>query len=391
MTLNEVITQLYQNAPAFATRMNNAGVVPSDIQTIDDLTALPVLRKDDLIALQKENPPFAGFLAVPLSELATVYQSPGPINEPHIGTIDGGNWAIALRAGGFKKGEVVLNALSYHMTPAGASLENSLRAVECVVIPGGIGNQEQQILAMAQFGATGYVGLPSYLKSLLDNAKKLGVPLQLNKALVLAEPFPESLRQELAAHGVTALQAYGSAECGNLGYETAELNGWHVPDNVLLQICDINTGEPLAAGETGEVIVTLLNPTYGATIRFGIGDLSAIIPSSLTDGGPMRIAGWQGRVGAATKVRGMFLHPIQLGTMMKRFPQVIRYQAVVTRSNHKESLALEIVTAVNADTTSLAQQIEKAAREAIKFRLTVKIVKQIPHDALPIRDERTWD
>ena len=393
MTLNEVITHLYTNAPAFKTRMQQANLTPSDIETATDLTKLPVFRKDDLIALQKENPPFGGLLALPMEELAAVYQSPGPINEPRVSLEESGNFSIALKAGGFQKGDVVLNALGYHMTPAGASLESSLQTVGCVVIPGGIGNQEQQIQAMAQFGATGYVGLPSYLKALLDKAKALGIELKLKRAFVLAEPFPESLRAEFATQGIQTLQAYGTAECGCLGYETPELDGWHVPDNIILQICDINSGDPLPAGETGEVVATVLNQHYGATIRFGVGDLSAIIPESLTDDGPVRIAGWQGRVGAATKVRGMFLHPTQLAVMMKRFPQVARYQAVITRTNHKDHIALHLVPAIGADTTGLATLVEETARQAIKFRLDAQLVpaKILKAGSPPMRDERTWE
>ncbi|MDA0246382.1 MAG: AMP-binding protein [Chloroflexi bacterium] len=391
MLLSEVISHLYDNSPAFRARLGAADLTPADLQTEDDLASLPILRKDDLIELQRQNPPFGGLLAVPLSELRAVYQSPGPINEPSPKRPDAGGWAVALQAAGFTAGEVVLNALGYHMTPAGASLEDSLTHIGCVVIPGGIGQFEQQIGAMAMFGATGFVGLPSYLKVLLDKAAEMGQPLQLDKALVLAEPLPPSLRHELHERGVRVFQAYGTAECGNLGYECETLQGWHIPDGRIVQVCDINTGEPLPAGEMGEVVVTLLNHAYAATVRFGVGDLSTLIDEPCGCGrSGLRLAGWQGRVGAATKVRGMFLHPSQLAGLMARFPEVASYQAVITRTDHKDELALEVVVAEGHTADGLVERLESAARQAIKFRLEARLVASLPPSS-PIRDERQWE
>jgi len=390
-TLHEIITHLYANAPAFTARVDAAGLTADELKTAVSLSNLPVFRKDDLIELQKKNPPFGGLLAMPIGDLRRVYQSPGPINEPEPHVEDAGNWAPGLRAAGFQSGDVVLNAFSYHLTPAGASLEDGLNSVGCTTIPGGIGNFEQQIQAMDAFGAVGYVGLPSYLKVLLDKAADLGITLQLSKAFVLAEPLPPSLYKELTAHDIAVYQSYGTAECGNLGYDVDGYEGWRIPDNIILQICDINTGRPLPDGEVGEVVVTLLKPHY-ALIRFGVGDLSAIIPESATDGGGLRLKGWLGRVGAATKVRGMFLHPTQLANMMARFDEVIAYQAVITRVDHKDLLALHVVLADDATSgTELTSQLQLTARDALKFRLTIEIVDSLPANSSPIRDERSWE
>lgn len=389
-TVHSVISFLYENAPAFTRRMEAASLLPDDLRNSDDLAKLPIFRKDDLIELQKQDPPFGGLLAVPISQLRRVFQSPGPINEPEPHAQDAGNWAPGLKAAGFRAGDVALNAFGYHLTPAGASLEDGLTSIGCVVIPGGIGNQEQQIQAMAAFGAVGYVGLPSYLKALLDKAEELAIPLALNKAFVLAEPLPPSLRQELKERGVAVYQAYGTAECGNLGYDVDGYGGWRIPDNVIIQICDINSGQPLPYGETGEVVVTLLRPQY-AIVRFGVGDLSAIIPESAADGGGLRLKGWLGRVGAATKVRGMFLHPTQLANMLARFPEVAAYQAVVTREEHKDFLTLQVVAKAAADSADLADRLKTAARDAIKFRLEVELVDSLPAGCPPIRDERSWE
>lgn len=395
--LHEVITHLYANAPGFRRRMEAVALTPDDIQSAADLARLPVLRKDDLMAQQQAEPPFGGMLAVPIGKLRRVFQSPGPINEPEPHVTDAGRWGQALKAAGFQPGDVVLNAFGYHLTPAGASLEDGLSSIGCVVIPGGIGNQEQQIQAMAAFHAAGYVGLPSYLKALVDKAIDMGVTLELTKAFVLAEPLPPSLRAELNGHGIAVYQGYGTAECGNLGYDVDGYTGWRIPDDTIVQICDINSGAPLPHGETGEVVATLLHHHY-AIIRFGVGDLSAIIPESATDGGGLRLKGWLGRVGAATKVRGMFLHPTQLANMMARFPQVVRYQAVITREEHKDMLALDVVARDDAAldeaaAADLAGDIAQTARDAIKFRLTVNVVAPhvLPPDSPPIRDERTWE
>lgn len=383
----------YENAPAFRRRMQSAGLTPADLHSSDDLEKLPVLRKDDLIDLQRQDPPFGGMLAVDITELRRVFQSPGPINEPGPRRSDSGRWAVALKAAGFRAGEIVMNAFGYHMTPAGSSLENSLETLGCVVIPGGIGNQEQQIQMMASFGVTGYVGLPSYLSALQDRADQGGVQLQLQRAFVLAEPLPDSLRHSLNARGVSVFQGYGTAECGNLGFECNELDGWHIPEGVIVQICDINTGLPLTHGETGEVVATLLSDHY-AIIRFGVGDLSSIIATPCLCGRTsLRLNGWQGRIGDAIKVRGMFLHPRQLSEAMTRFREILAFQAVVTRVGHRDDLELLVVLSESSTSHQLEQEIQVAVRQSLKFNLTVKQVDPIrlPPGSPIIRDERSWE
>lgn len=389
--LCEIIPALYQDAPAFRRRLDEAGLNAADLQTAADLSRLPILRKDDLIQLQKENPPFGGLLAVPISEIQRVYLSPGPIHEPGPKGIDSGRWAPALKAAGFAPGQIAINAFSYHLTPAASSLESALLAVGCVVLPGGIGNQEQQIQAILDYNITNYVGLPSYLKALIEKAKEAGYSLPLQRAFVLAEPLPPSLRQELKAANVSVYQGYGTAECGNLGYECTAVSGWHIPDGVIVQICDPVTGDPLPHGEQGEVVATLLSSHY-AIVRFGVGDLSSINDAPCVCGlTSLRLNGWQGRVGAATKVRGMFLHPTQLANAMKHFPQVIAYQAVVTRQEHRDELRLDVVYKPGTNETSVSREIAEYIRQALRFRLTVTAVEAIASGNPPIRDERSWE
>ncbi len=389
MPLVDLITHLSQNAPGFAARLAAGGLTPEDIHTPEDLNRLPVIRKDDLASIQAENPPFGGFLSVSPGSLKRIFQSPGPIYEPEPDIPDYWRWENALRAAGFTAGDVVLNAFGYHLTPAGAMFEEGLRAVGCAVIPGGVGNQEQQIQLMAALEVTGYVGLPSYLNALLEKAAALGMNLQIRKAFVTAEPLPPSLREALHAKGVhTVRQGYGTAECGNLGYECEAENGWHVPEGIILQVCDITTGQPLPPGVSGEIVVTLFHREY-ALVRFGTGDLSSLDDSPCACGrATPRLMGWQGRVGDAVKVRGMFLHPRQLQALMANFPEISRWQAVVTRQEHVDYLCIEIVTAEGGD---IETRLQQAARETIKFRTEVRRVEALPQDAPPIRDERTWE
>ena len=389
MEIAQLIRHFYQRAPGFARRLEAAGLSPDDIRTEADLAKIPVLRKESLVEVQAQDPPFGGLLAVSLNHLKRIFQSPGPIYDPEGLAPDYWRWAEALRAAGFGPEDVVLNAFAYHLTPAGAMFEEGLRAVGCTIIPGGVGQQELQIRAMHDLGVTGYVGLPSYLLALLKRAREMGLTLQVRKAFVTAEPLPPSLRQELHEYGVEVVrQGYGTAECGNLGYECEYEDGWHIPEGVLVQICDINTGQPLPPGQVGEIVVTLFQREY-ALIRFGTGDLSMLNTEPCPCGrSSPRLMGWRGRVGDAVKVRGLFVHPHQLQKMMERFPEVKRWQAVVHREAHVDRLTLKIVAPGAPET--LDDALQQAAREALKLRITVERVETLPEDAKPLVDTREW-
>lgn len=393
MELSALLTHLVQNAPGFAARLDAAGLKPEMLRTLDDLSALPVMRKDQLAELQAANPPFGGFLACPEGPggLKRIFQSPGPIYDPEPRGTDYWRWASAYRAAGFQAGDLVFNAFGYHLTPAGAMFEEGLWAIGCAVIPGGVGNQEQQVRLLHDLPVIGYVGLPSYLKTLLEKAAVLQLPLQLKKAFVCAEPLPASLRTVLNGYGLTVYQGYGTAECGNLGYECDQQNGWHIPEDVLVQVCDLTTGHPLPPGQSGEVVVTLFTTHY-ALVRFGTGDLSSLNTEPCACGRTNpRLMGWQGRVGDAVKVRGMFLHPRQLQQFMVGFPDVVRWQARITRHDHKDYLTLRIALGPSTDASSLPGRLAQAARESIKFHPEIEVVPDLPADAPPIQDERTWE
>ncbi|GAB4491783.1 MAG: AMP-binding protein [Anaerolineales bacterium] len=394
MSLSTLIPQLAARAPGFARRLAQAGLSAADLRTAADLAALPVIRKDDLVQLQAADPPFGGFLACAPGELKRIFQSPGPIYDPEANLPDYWRWKSALQAAGFAPGDVVINCFGYHLTPAGAMFEEGLWAAGCTVIPGGVGGQEQQARLIADLKVTGYVGLPSYLKALLEKAEELGLPCGIQKAFFTAEPLPPSLRAWLNARGVKiARQGYGTAECGNLGFECERENGWHVPPEIILQICDINSGQPLPDGESGEIVVTLLNPAY-ALVRFGTGDLSAYATEACSCAlKAPRLMGWQGRIGDAVKVRGMFLHPRQLREALARFEgQISAWQAVITRQEHRDTLSLQ-VEAFPGASASLKETLAKSLRESLKFQFNVEILPAgtLPANPAPIRDERSWE
>ena len=393
MDIRSLISHLSKNASGFAARLQEAGLDAASILTPDDLNGLPVMRKDYLVEMQAANPPFGGFLACAPGELKRIFQSPGPIYDPESRVADYWRWKEALLAASFRAGDVALNAFGYHLTPAGAMFEEGLWAAGCAVIPGGVGNMEQQVRALHTLRVNAYVGLPSYLKALLEKAQEMGLELALRKAFVTAEPLPPSLRALINGYGITIRQGYGTAECGNLGYECEQQDGWHLPTDALVQVCDLTSGQPQAEGVSGEIVVTLFTPDY-ALVRFGTGDLSALNSAPCVCGRPTpRLMGWQGRVGDAVKVRGMFLHPRQLSQVMTRFPEVQRWQALVTRQEHKDYLALRVVLGAEVEPAGLGERIAQATREATKFHLDVEVVAEeaLPPGAPAIDDRRTWE
>ncbi len=394
--VRHIVAYGYEHSPAFRKRMEAAGLTPADIQTMADLSRLPILRKEDLIDLQRTGPNLGGMLTVPLHKERRIFQSPGPIHDPEPDTPDSWRWAPAFRAAGFGPGDVVLNAFSYHLTPAAVMFEEGARAVGCAVVPAGIGNQAQQVDALESLGVTAYVGLPSYLKVLLERAREAGHEPRdwpLRKALVTAEPLPPSLRALLYDDfGVQVFQAYGTAECGNLGYEGPSREGLHLPDDALVQVCDLNTGEPVALGATGEVVVTLFRTDY-ILVRFGVGDLSALMDAPSPDAIPTpRLVGWLGRSGDSVKVRGLFVHPRHVDEAMGRISEVSTYQIVITRHDHRDKLICRVVPVEGVNSDALIGEVSAAVQGSLKLRCDgVEIIHELPEDAKKFIDERTWE
>ncbi len=362
-----------RRSPEVAARLAHAGLVPERIRGAGELPLVPVLPKDSLPDLQAASPRFGGMLAVPVEELARIYVSPGPILDPQGPADDYWRVAPALRAAGFTPGLVVLNTFSYHLTPGGVMLDAGLRAVGCVVIPGGVGNSAAQIELAQAAGATGYVGTPQFLATLLEKAVGLGSPLELERALVTGGPFPPSVRAAVRDHhGVDVYESYGTADAGTLGYECAEKSGWHVAPGVAIEITDPATGEPVMPGEVGEVVVTSPDQTY-PLVRFGTGDLSAFVespcPCGRTSG---RMRGFLGRVGQGVKVKGMFVHPRQIARALRAHPPVVAWQGVVVAEGHADRLTVrvEVEDAADLDGDALKRTLEKA----VKLKLKLEVV-----------------
>jgi phenylacetate-CoA ligase len=319
-----------------------------------------------------------------------VFASPGGIYEPEGAAADYWRLARALFAAGFRAGELVHNCFSYHLTPAGSMLETGAHALGCTVFPGGTGQTEQQVAAMAELRPAGYVGTPSFLRIILERADELGVKLpSVTKALVSAEPFPPSLRDALIARGVHGFQVYATADVGAIAYETSARDGLVVDEGVIVEIVRPGTGDPVAPGEVGEVVVTPLANIDYPMIRFCTGDLSATLAGTSACGRTNhRIKGWLGRADQATKVKGMFVHPGQVAAIVSRHPQVRRARLVVDNVEGNDRMMLHVE--VSGVESSLAQQIVESIREVTKLRgdVTFRDVDELPNDGKVIDDLR---
>lgn len=369
--------------PAFAQRLADAGASASSIRGVADLNAVPVLNKDGILELQHATPPFGGLLAAGTRSVR-IFQSPGPIYEPQLNLPDSFRWGHALKSIGFCPGDVVLNCFNYHMTPAGTIFDDAARDLGCAVVPAGVGNLDLQARLVGDVAVTGYIGLPSYLRALAEKVDP--DRWQVLKAMVTAEPLTDSLRDELEQRVPTVRMVYGTAEIGLLGYEVEPRGGLRVPPDVLVQVCDINTGEPRYDDGEGEVVVTLLRPEY-PIVRFGTGDLSAW---TLTPEGQLRLVGVLGRVGQAIKVKGMFLHPRQVTEAMSGMVGIAQYRFIVDRIDHRDVLRCEVVASAPANPQQVVAEARKRIRSSLRFDPEVRVVDKLTESDDVITDVRSW-
>ena len=374
-----------------------AAFEPAAITTRAALAQLPVTRKSELLELQRAQPPFGGFAAARWGEARRVFASPGPLYEPEGQEADYWRLARALFAAGFRGGDLVHNCFSYHLTPAGAMLESGAQALGCTVFAGGVGQTEQQVRAMSDLMPDGYVGTPSFLKIILEKADELGIQLpRLKKALVSGEAFPPSLRDALAGRGIAAYQAYATADVGTIAYESQAREGLIVDEGVLVEIVRPGTGDPVAAGEVGEVVVTTLVTTDYPLIRFGTGDLSALLPASLHTPSScgrtnLRIRGWLGRADQATKVKGMFVHPAQVAEVARRHPEIIKARLVVDNPYGDDRMTLHVE--VQGARSTEAEAIIASMREVTKLRgeIAFCVPGALANDGKVIDDRRQYE
>jgi phenylacetate-CoA ligase len=393
--LGALVEHAWAHAPGVRRRLEQAGLTPKSVRSTDDLARLPVIRKSAMPELQKADPPFGGFCTVPVARLRKIFVSPGPIFEPMGPEVGAFHAETGLFAGGFRPGDIVVNTFAYALTPAAHELDEALNLIGCAVVPTGVGQTEIQVTVAKAVGATGFVGTPSFLMTVLAKAREMGagrLPFQV--AQVGAEPFTEAMRRELAdAHGIMARQGFGTADTGILAYECAEASGMHLIDDAITQVCDPTTGEPLPHGQIGELVATVHNRTY-PMIRFSSGDLSVITDEPCACGRTSaRMLGWRGRADEVTKVRGIFVHPRQADEIVARVKGVERFQVVVGREGHNDTLTLRVQLAAGTDAASITSTLETGIRDVMKLRGTVAVVAAgvIPDNAKKVSDERKWD
>jgi phenylacetate-CoA ligase len=374
-------------APGWARHL--AGVNPKSIISRAALAKLPVMRKSDIAALQKEHPPFGGLNVTPPGKARRLLMSPGPIFEPEGHGADWWGAARACFAAGFRTGDIVHNSFAYHLTPGGFILESGAHMLGCAVIPGGVGNTEQQLDAIAHYKPSGYIGTPDFLKILLDTAQKTGKDASsFKRGLVSGAALPGSLRDELRSRGVAVVQCYATAELGVIAYESEVMQGMIVNESVIVEIVRPGTGDPVAEGEVGEVVVTSFNPDY-PMIRLATGDLSAILPGVSPCGRTnARIKGWMGRADQTAKIKGMFVHPRQIAEVGARHPELGRLRLVVGRAAEQDTMTLAAECAAPND--ALAATIAATVQAVTKLKGAVTLVApgSLPNDGKVIADER---
>jgi phenylacetate-coenzyme A ligase PaaK-like adenylate-forming protein len=380
-----------QHAPGIAADLS--GIDPDSLTSLAALAELPVLRKSDLIERQRTLPPFGGLNATPLAKLAKVYASPGPIFEPEATGTDYWRFARAMFAAGFRAGDLVHNSFAYHLTPGGSMMESGARALGCPVIPAGTGQTDLQLQVIEQLQPSAFAGTPSFLRTLLERGRAQGLRIDcFRHALVSGEAFPQALAHELRErHGVDAYQCYGTSDLGLVAYETEARDGLVIDEGVLVEVVRPGTGQPVPAGEVGEVLVTTFNPDY-PLIRFATGDLSAIMPGMSPCGRTnRRLRGWLGRADQSTKVKGMFVHPAQVAKVTQRHGEIGRARLVVERIEGRDRMTLWCESEQRGD--GLAVAIEDSLRAITGLRGSVTLVGpgELANDGKVIDDRRPVD
>jgi phenylacetate-CoA ligase len=374
-------------APAYADRLK--GVDPASVTSREALARLPVLRKSELPALHNASRPFGGFVAASPGSFSRLFTSPGPIFEPEGVQPDPWRGARALFAAGFRPGDVVLNTFSYHLTPGGFIFDASARALGCAVIPAGPGNTDQQFELIEAYRPVGYSGTPDFLKILLDAAAATGRDISsIKRALVSGAAFPPSLQAEIKSRGIDAYQAFGTADLGMVAFETEAREGMVVNEDLILEIIRPGTGEPVAEGDVGEIVVTSLDPHH-PWIRLALGDLTAALPGISPCGRTnLRIKGWMGRADQTTKVKGMFVRPEQIAEIGKRHPALGRLRLVVTRQGETDAMTLRAESTAAGE--ALRDEVAASLRAVTKLGGNIELVApgSLPNDGKVIADER---
>lgn len=386
----EIISHAQKTAPGWGDHLD--GVNPARVTSREALGKLPVLRKEDLKEAQLASPPFGGFVSGEPESMGRIFMSPGPIFEPQGTTEDPWRGARSLYAAGFRPGDIVHNSFAYHLTPGGFILDTAARALGCAVIPAGIGNTDVQVDAIEAIKPSAFTGTPDFLKVLLDKANELGKDASsIKRAVVGGGALFPALRAEYADRGVAVLQNYATADVGVIAYESAAQEGMILEEGCILEIVRPGTNEVVTEGEVGEVVVTTFNTTY-PMIRFGTGDLSAILPGASPCGRTnTRIKGWMGRADQTTKIKGMFVHASQVGEIGKRHPELGKLRVVASRENNRDVMVLKAESSACSD--AFVSAVEQTLKDITKISGNVELVAsgELPNDGLVIADERDYE
>ena len=395
--LKEVVEHAYASGTPLRRSMDSLGQIPADINSVEDLQKLPITKKKDLSEAQKSDPPFGGFLTVPVANLARIHQSPGPIYDPVGAVHDYWRWKTALYSVGFRAGDIVVNTFAYHLTPAGHMFEEGIVELGGVIVPTGVGNTETQVQIVKALGVTGYIGTPSFLMAILKKAEEVGLKpkedLKLEVAFLAAEMLPESMRKRFfEEYGIIGRQAYGTADVGCLSYECPATNGMHIHYDVIVEIVDPDSGKAVPEGEPGEVVVTCNNRIY-PLVRFGTGDVSAITTEECSCGRKSpRLTRIMGRVDQVTKVKGMFVHPSQVQKVVETHPEIAKARLVVERPGDQDIMKLE-VELKGAVAEGFLSKVEATIRDSLKLKGSVCILESgtLTDEQKIIEDRRKWD
>jgi len=390
MDLPKQIAHAKSSTAAYAEIL--ADIDPASINSMQALATLPVTRKSDLIDRQAANRPFGGLAAAKPGEMVRVYASPGPVYEPEGSAPDYWRTGRALYAAGVRAGDLIHNTLSYHFTPAGFMIESGARAVGCGVFPAGVGQTELQVAAIVDLQPNVYCGTPSFLKIIIDKAAELNADIScIKKGLVGGEALPPSLRETLSSHGVDVLQFFGTADVGSIAYESTAKEGLIVDEEIVVEIVTPGTGDPVAEGEVGEMLVTSFSKDY-PLVRFATGDMSKFLPGHSPCGRTnIRIAGWMGRADQTTKVKGMFVRPEQVAAVVKRHPEVVKARLVVEREDVKDVMTLQCE--VDGPGDGLVDAVKGSIQEVCKLKGEVLVVSvgELASDGKVIEDLRSYE
>jgi len=398
--LKETVQYAYTHCESVKEKMDEVGVGSDAVNSIKDLEKIPITPKRDLVQLNKEKGPFGGFLGVDPSDLKRIYISPGPIYDPHGREEDAFSLQPIFYNAGFRKGDRVINTFSYHLTPAGIFCDEAINALGCVLIPTGVGNTDVQLKTMLDLKANGYIGVPSFLMSLIEKAEEKGFDFNrdfsVEVAFVAGEILPDSMRKRLEEdYHIIVRQGLIIADIGGISYECPEKNGMHYSEHRIVEIVDPQTGKQLGPGEVGEIVVTPLRHKTYPVIRLGTGDLSYYEEEPCSCGRTSRrMMKIVGRVDQVTKVRGMFIHPSQVQAVAAAFTEISRVRVRVSREGARDMMLFDIELAEGiSETDALKSQIEEKIREVLKLRGDVNFVEKgtITEDARLIEDIRKWE